>query len=153
MLERDRFLSLHESGICEGAADGWLTLGYEMIKTALILWAMVNQQKSMKLMELALNCSYKKGKILESVFLSILWNEIIIYFNDIAGLFEDVVDLYIFVNTVIKCFKSYEQGWRDQFGVIEFKQSLYSEEADFRHGRRRVKLWNICLMGFQGNAG
>lgn len=90
---------------------------------------------------------------MESVFLSILWNEIIIYFNDIAGLFEDVVDLYIFVNTIIKSFKSYVQGWRDQFGVIEFKQSLHSEKANFRHGKGSVKLWSICRMGFQGNAG
>lgn len=60
------------------------------------------------------------------------------------------MDLCIFVNAVINSLKSYEQGLRDQFSIIEFKGSLH---ADYRHSNRRVKLRSICLMGFQGIAG
>lgn len=63
----------------------------------------------------------EKEKILESVFLSILWNKILIYDKEITGLFEHDVPLRVLVNTIIKSFKSDAQGLRDQFGVIELK--------------------------------
>lgn len=52
---------------------------------------------------------------------SIVWNKILIYYNEIAELFEHDVDLYVLINTIIKSFKSYAQGLRNQFSVIEFK--------------------------------
>ncbi|XP_069494240.1 zinc finger MYM-type protein 1-like [Ambystoma mexicanum] len=124
--------------------------GYERIQAALDSLSSDNTQtKDTAHNALSL---LKKMEKLETIFLTIVWNDILLRFNETSKTVQkEDINLSVAVN-IIQSLKLYVQEIRDKFNEYEVKAKAKAPEADYSDQGKRVKQRSSRLTGFEGAA-